>query len=110
MPYLTHLIYFQKPYQVNLLVGSYDTKKQKPVLNWIDYLAACVSLPYAAHGHASYYVLSLLDRHHRPDMTLEEGLELTKLCIEEVKRRIPLDFKGIQVSKTSESLFFKLIN
>lgn len=72
-------------------------KSQKPALYWIDYLAACVPLPYAAHGYASYYVLSLLDRHHRPGMTLEEGLELTKLCVEEIKRRIPLDFKGIQI-------------
>lgn len=80
-----------------MLLGSYDAKKSKPSLHWVDYLAASVELPYAAHGYASYYVLSLLDRHHRPDLTLEEGLELTKLCVEEIKRRIPLDFKGIQV-------------
>lgn len=81
-----------------MLIGGYDTKLQKPVLNWIDYLAANVTLPYAAHGYASYYVLSLLDRHHKPGLTLEEGMELMGLCVEEIKRRIPMDFKGIQVS------------
>jgi 20S proteasome subunit beta 4 len=83
---------------VNVLIGGYDKKINKPVLNWIDYLAANVTLPYAAHGHASYYVLSLLDRHHKPGLTLEEGLELLQLCVDEIKRRIPIDFKGIQVS------------
>ncbi|VVT54723.1 uncharacterized protein SAPINGB_P004219 [Magnusiomyces paraingens] len=87
----------RKPYQVNMLLGSYDVRKEKPSLYWIDYLASGVELPYAAHGYASYYILSLLDRHHRPGLTLEEGLDLMKLCVDEIKRRIPLDFKGIQI-------------
>lgn len=79
-------------------------------MNWIDYLAASVTLPYAAHGYASYYVLSLLDRHHRPGLTLEEGIELLKLCVDEIKRRIPIDFKGIQVCYfASEDFFFSNI-
>ena len=94
---LANALRSRRPYQINLLLGSYDKKTEKPVLHWIDYLAACVPLPYAAHGYASYYVLSLLDRHHRPDMSLEEGMELLKMCVDEIKRRIPLDFKGIHV-------------
>lgn len=88
-----------------MLIGGYDKKEEKPVLNWIDYLAANVTLPYAAHGYASYYVLSLLDRHHKPGLTLEEGMELMGLCVEEIKRRIPIDFKGIQVSKYLRYLY-----
>lgn len=74
------------------------------MLNWIDYLAANVELPYAAHGYASYYVLALLDRHHKPGLTLEEGLSLMEECVKEIKLRIPIDFKGIQVSLFSSFL------
>jgi 20S proteasome subunit beta 4 len=44
-----------------------------------------------------YYCLSLLDKHHQPDITLERGMELLKLCSDELKRRLPIDFKGMVV-------------
>lgn len=56
-------------------------------LYWIDYLGALTEMPFAAHGYASYFVLSLLDRHYRQDMTIEEALELLKLCLQELKTR-----------------------
>lgn len=87
----------RKPYQVNLLIASYDQKTNKPTLNWIDYLAANVELPYAAHGYAAFYIMSLLDRHHRPGMSEEDGLELMKQCVAELRLRLPIEFKGIQV-------------
>lgn len=87
----------RKPYQVNVLIGSYDTKKNKPVLNWIDYLAANVELPYAAHGYAQYYVMSLMDRHFKFGMTEEEGIYLLQRCVKELRLRMPIEFKGIQV-------------
>lgn len=88
----------RKPYQVNVLIGGYDTKAKKPVLNWIDYLAANVEVPYAAHGYAAYYILATLDRHHRSDLTEQEGLDLLKQCVKELRTRLPIDFKGIRVS------------
>ncbi|CAN6625026.1 proteasome subunit beta type-4 [Trichomonascus vanleenenianus] len=87
----------RKPFQVNILIGSYDKKSQSPKLNWIDYLAANAELPYAAHGYAAYYVMSLLDRHHKPGLTEEEGIELVKMSVAELRTRMPIDFKGIQV-------------
>ncbi|KAL3231345.1 Proteasome subunit beta type-4 [Nakaseomyces bracarensis] len=87
----------RKPYQVNVLIGGYDTKKEKPELYQIDYLGTKVELPYAAHGYSGFYTFSLLDRHYRPDLTTEEGLKLLKLCIEELERRMPIDFKGVIV-------------
>ncbi|ANB12522.1 proteasome core particle subunit beta 4 [Sugiyamaella lignohabitans] len=98
----------RKPYQVNILIGGYDVKKKKATLNWIDYLAANVELPYAAHGYAQYYVLSLLDRHHDPNMTQEQGLELLKDCIKELRLRMPIDFKGVQVKVVDEAGVRKL--
>ncbi len=44
-----------------------------------------------------YYCLSLLDKHHQPDIDLERGLELLNLCADELKRRLPIDFKGLIV-------------
>jgi len=43
--------------------------------------------PYAAHGYGAYFALSTMDRWHRPDMDLAEGLELLKKCINELETR-----------------------
>ncbi|ODV67547.1 proteasome-domain-containing protein [Hyphopichia burtonii NRRL Y-1933] len=87
----------RKPFQVNVLLGGFDPKTNTPSLNWIDYLGTQVELPYAAHGYAAFYCTSLLDRHYRPDMKLEEGLELLKLSLKELETRMPIDFKGVYV-------------
>ena len=44
-----------------------------------------------------YYCLSLLDKHHRPDIDLDRGMEILKMCSDELKRRLPIDFKGLYV-------------
>jgi len=41
--------------------------------------------------------LSILDKHHHPDIDLEKGLELLRMCTDELKRRLPFDFKGVIV-------------
>lgn len=87
----------KKPYTVNLLLGGYDTIHNKPTLHWIDYLASSAPLPYAAHGYAQYYCLSILDKHHHPDISYERGLEVLRMCTDELQRRLPIDFKGVIV-------------
>ncbi|KAH3687755.1 hypothetical protein WICPIJ_001262 [Wickerhamomyces pijperi] len=87
----------RKPYQVNVLIGGYDTVKKETKLNWLDYLGTNIELPYAAHGYAAFYTTSLLDRHYREDLNTEEGLELLKLCVKELETRMPVDFKGLLV-------------
>lgn len=48
--------------------------------------------------HATrYYCLSILDKHHHPDITLEQGLKILTMCADELKRRLPIDFKGLIV-------------
>jgi 20S proteasome subunit beta 4 len=42
----------KKPYNVNLLLGGLDPITKEPSLYWLDYLASCAKLPYAAHGYA----------------------------------------------------------
>ncbi|KAG8623489.1 hypothetical protein KVT40_008465 [Elsinoe batatas] len=87
----------RSPYTVNLLLAGYDESTHKPELYWIDYLASCAKVPYAAHGYAQYYCLSTLDKHHHPDISLEEGLRILAMCSEELRRRLPVDFKGLLV-------------
>ncbi|EJD41521.1 proteasome component Pre1 [Auricularia subglabra TFB-10046 SS5] len=78
----------RSPYSVNLLVGGYDTSEHQPHLYWIDYLGTMATVPFAAHGYGSYFALSLLDRYHNPDASLEEGIEVLKRCIDEVQKRL----------------------
>lgn len=87
----------RNPYQVNVLIGGYDTKTAEPALNWIDYLGTRIELPYAAHGYAAFYCSSLFDRHYKKDMDLDAGLDLLRMCINELEMRMPIDFKGIYV-------------
>ncbi|KAL1631912.1 Proteasome subunit beta type-4 [Neofusicoccum ribis] len=87
----------RRPYTVNLLLGGMDPITDKPSLYWIDYLAALAPVPYAAHGYAQYYCLSILDKHHHPDISLDQGMKILRMCSDELKRRLPIDFKGLVV-------------
>ncbi|KAJ3720441.1 20S proteasome subunit [Lentinula raphanica] len=78
----------RKPYSVNLMLGGYDVTEEKPHLYWIDYLGTMTEVPFGAHGYGSYFALSLLDRYHDPEATLEEGLATLQRCIEEVAKRL----------------------
>ncbi|TFK21023.1 proteasome component Pre1 [Coprinopsis marcescibilis] len=78
----------RNPYSVNLLLGGYDTATYEPHLYWVDYLGTISRVPFAAHGYGAYFGLSLLDRYHNPDASLEEGLETLKRCIDEVSKRL----------------------
>lgn len=82
------------PYQVNLLVGGYDIVDNKAKLYWIDYLGSKCEVPYAAHGYASYYLLSMFDRHMTPTTPLPEALALLKKGFEELERRMPMSLGG----------------
>lgn len=87
----------RSPYTVNLLLGGFDARTEQPKLYWIDYLASCAPVPYAAHGYAQYYCLSTLDKHHHPDISFEQGMKILRMCTDELKRRLPIDFKGVVV-------------
>jgi len=92
----------RNPYHVNLLVGGFDTTTKTPHLYWLDYLASQAAVPYAAHGYAQYYCLSILDKHHHPDISLERGIELMRMCHAELQKRLPIDFKGLTVKAVTE--------
>lgn len=84
-------------YSVNILLGGYDMAENTPKLYWMDYLGTQSDVPYAAHGYGSYFALSLLDRYHNPEASLEEGLETLKRCIREVQKRLVVSFPSFRV-------------
>jgi len=85
------------PYTVNLLLGGVDPITKEPSLYWLDYLASAAKVPYAAHGYAQYYCLSILDKHHHPDISFDQGMKILRMCTDELQRRLPIDFKGMTV-------------
>jgi len=87
----------RKPYHVNLLLGGVNPITHEPSLQWLDYLSSLAPLPYAVHGYAQYYCSSILDKHHHPNINLEQGLKILEMCTDELKRRMPIDFKGVSV-------------
>jgi len=92
------------PYFTNLLLAGYDPQlssqqqqqqeteeaKGEFSLYFIDYLASMHKVPFASHGYAAYFVYSILDKHYRPDLNLEDGIKLIKLCIAEIQTRFLL--------------------
>jgi len=84
-------------------LGKDELEKKEPKLYTIDHLATLSELPFAAHGYAAYFVLSLMDRHYRPGMTLDEGLILLRMCFAELKTRfiVGLPEFTVQIIKTS---------
>jgi 20S proteasome subunit beta 4 len=118
------------PYTVNLLLGGLDPITKQPHLYWLDYLASLAPLPYAAHGYAQYvvsspsalrifqglaasiipaaftkpyfryYCLSILDKHHHPEINFEQGMKILRMCTDELQRRLPIDFKGVSLGRS----------
>lgn len=72
---------------VNIILAGYD-KETGPSLYYIDYIASLHKLDKAAFGYGSYFALSLMDRHYRRDMTVEEAIELVDKCIMEIRSRL----------------------
>jgi 20S proteasome subunit beta 4 len=60
---------FQTPYQVNLNIIGYDKEKGECELYMMDYLAAIVKVPYAAHGYGGFFTTAIMDRDYRPGKT-----------------------------------------
>ncbi|KAL0233730.1 hypothetical protein PCE1_002237 [Barthelona sp. PCE] len=73
------------PKSVNCLIAGID--KEKPSLYWIDYLGTLVKLEKAAHGYASKFCSSVLDRRCHENLTLDEGLTIVRECIQVLETR-----------------------
>ncbi len=75
------------PYQVNIMLGGYDTEKGQASLFWLDYLAALAKVNYGAQGYASNFCLSIMDRDWKEGLTMEEAVAIVEKCIRELQTR-----------------------
>jgi len=78
------------PYNVNILIGGYD-KDQGESLYFLDYLASLHKMDFACQGFASHFLLSLFDKNYRKGMSLEEGIQLVHMCVQQMRTRFVLD-------------------
>ncbi|MCL7045942.1 hypothetical protein MKW94_016753 [Papaver nudicaule] len=77
----------KNPYSVNLLLAGYD-KETGPSLYYIDYIASCHKVEKGAFGYGAYFSLSMMDRHYRSGMSVEEATDLAEKCIMEIRSRL----------------------
>ena len=75
----------QGAYNTFTLYGGVDN--DGPALYYLDYLGSLQKVNFAAHGYSSYFALSIFDRFWKKNMTIEEGKEVMKKCIEQLKLR-----------------------
>jgi len=84
------------PYMVNLLVGGYDDNDGTS-LYYMDYLGSSAEVDYGVHGYGSFFSLSVLDRYYKPDLTVEEAIELVQKCLNEIATRFIVNLGGFRV-------------
>jgi hypothetical protein len=58
-----------------------------PRMFWLDEYGSIQQLQYGAHGYASNFALSILDRGYRSDLSREEATDLIKNCFKQLQTR-----------------------
>ncbi len=81
----------RQPYIANLLMGGFDSKKNQASLYYMDYMGTMAELPYGAHGYGSFFILGIMDKYYRPDLTLPEAEWIMKKCFMEVQERFTIN-------------------
>lgn len=94
----------------NLVVGGYSTNErdqERAQLFSIDYMGAMVSANVVAHGFCQFFALGVGDRLWKEDLTVEEGLAMLQIIVNELGKRMAayphcifvriIDAKGIRV-------------
>ena len=81
----------RNPYSVNVLMGGFDPASKKSSLYYMDYLGTMVELPYGAHGYGSLFILGIMDKYHRPDLSIREAEWLMRKCFMEIQERFSIN-------------------
>ena len=88
------------PHQCNCLVAGYDN--DGPKLYWLDYLGSYAKLLKAAHGYGAYFLYGLMDNFYKKDLKLNEGEDIIKKCINELKTRFSINMVDFDVFKITK--------
>eukprot|EP01029_Cantina_marsupialis_P030941 TRINITY_DN863_c0_g1_i1.p1 TRINITY_DN863_c0_g1~~TRINITY_DN863_c0_g1_i1.p1 ORF type:complete len:190 (+),score=33.40 TRINITY_DN863_c0_g1_i1:118-687(+) len=75
----------RRPYNANCLLAGMDI--EIPSLYRCDYMGTLSEVEFGAFGYCSHFILSLFDCHWKEGMSVEEGAELAKKCIDEIQLR-----------------------
>ena len=88
------------PHQCNCLLAGYDI--DGPKLYWLDYLGSYAKLLKAAHGYGAYFLYGLMDNFYKKDLKLNEGEDIIKKCINELKTRFSINMVDFDVFKITK--------
>ena len=86
----------RNPYQVSLLLGGWDASTG-PSMFYMDYLGSMHQMKIAAHGYASYFALSIMDRYYVENMSVDEAVAMLNKCIDELKTRFILNLTEFKI-------------
>ena len=89
------------PYQCNCLLAGFD--EDGPKLYWLDYLGSYAKLLKAAHGYGAYFLYGLMDNFYKKNMSLADGEDIIKKCINELKTRFSINMVDFDVFKITKN-------
>ena len=89
------------PYQCNCLLAGFD--EDGPKLYWLDYLGSYAKLLKAAHGYGAYFLYGLMDNFYKKNMSLVDGEDIIKKCINELKTRFSINMVDFDVFKITKN-------
>ena len=89
------------PYQCNCLLAGFD--EDGPKLYWMDYLGSYAKLLKAAHGYGAYFLYGLMDNFYKKNMSLDDGEDIIKKCINELKTRFSINMVDFDVFKITKN-------
>lgn len=92
----------QGPFHTNLLLGGYD-EDTGASLYWMDYLGTMHKMNVCGNGYAAYFTLPLFEKMWHPELTKEEALEMMKLGVAEVRKRLVVAPSTFKVKVISEA-------
>ena len=88
------------PHQCNCLVAGFDI--DGPKLYWLDYLGSYAKLLKAAHGYGAYFLYGLMDNFYKKNLSLDDGENNIKKCINELKTRFAINMVDFDVFKITK--------
>ncbi|MHC1591392.1 MAG: Ntn hydrolase family protein [Candidatus Helarchaeales archaeon] len=92
------------PYLSMLLVGGYD--RFGPHLYTLDPFGSILEeKKFASVGSGSVVGIGVLENRYRPDMTVEEGIELVKAAIDAARKRDTASGGPLQIAKITKDGF-----
>lgn len=91
----------RSPYNCHMLLVGWDGPGDgsEPHVYFIDQLASMKSMPLAAVGIGGLFATAAIDRHYKHNSTLEEGIDLLRLCVADVQKRLNVNLPNFQVIK-----------